>query len=54
MTEEFFAAVQNKMLYAATGKTARRNLISSRADAALPNMGLTTWKGAGHGRDILT
>ena len=51
MTQEFFATVQNKMLYAATGKTAAE-LISSRADAALPNMGLTTWKGAGHGRAL--
>jgi hypothetical protein len=49
MTEEFFAAVQNKMLYACTGMTAAE-LIHRRADASLPNMGLTTWKGAGHGR----
>jgi len=50
-TQEFFATVQNKMLYAATGKTAAE-LIDSRADASLPNMGLTTWKGAGHGRAL--
>ena len=52
MTQEFFATVQNKMLFAATGKTAAE-LIHDRADAALPNMGLTTWKGAGRGR-VLT
>ena len=51
MTEEFFAAVQNKMLYAATGMTAAE-IIKNRADASLPNMGLTTWKGAGHGRAL--
>jgi hypothetical protein len=50
-TEEFFAAVQNKMLYAATGMTAAE-IIKNRADASLPNMGLTTWKGAGHGRAL--
>lgn len=52
MTQEFFAIVQNKMIYAASGKTAAE-LIESRAHAALPNMGLTTWKGAGRGR-VLT
>ena len=51
MTEEFFATVQNKMLYAATGMTAAE-LVQSRADAALPNMGLMTWKGAGRGRAL--
>lgn len=51
MTQEFFATVQNKMLYAATGKTAAE-LIESRANAGLPNMGLTTWKGAGRGRTL--
>jgi hypothetical protein len=50
-TQEFFATVQNKMLYAATGMTAAE-LINSRADGSLPNMGLTTWKGAGHGRAL--
>lgn len=41
---EFFAIVQNKLLYAVTGKTAPE-LIASRAEAEKPNMGLTTWKG---------
>jgi len=51
MTQEFFSIVQNKMLYAATGKTAAE-LIHNRADATLSNMGLTTWKGAGRGRTL--
>lgn len=49
LTQEFFATVQNKMLYAVTGKTAGE-LIESRARSTLPNMGLTTWKGAARGR----
>lgn len=40
----FFKKVQNKMLWAVTGQTAPE-LIAGRADPALPNMGLTTWKG---------
>lgn len=44
-TKEFFQVVQNKLHWAITGKTAAE-LISERADAAKPNMGLTTWKGA--------
>ena len=51
ITQDFFATVQNKMLYAATGMTAGE-LIHSRADSSKPNMGLTTWKGAGRGRQI--
>lgn len=41
---DFFAAVQNKMLYATTGKTAAE-LIMERANANKVNMGLTTFKG---------
>lgn len=41
----FFKKVQNKMLWAVTGQTAPE-LIASRADPALPNMGLTTWQGS--------
>ena len=41
----FFKKVQNKMLWAVTGHTAAE-LISRRADAALPNMGLTAWQGS--------
>jgi hypothetical protein len=40
----FFKKVQNKMLWAVTGHTAPE-LVAGRADAALPNMGLTTWQG---------
>ncbi|NQU05936.1 MAG: virulence RhuM family protein, partial [Calditrichaeota bacterium] len=36
--------VQNKLHWAITGKTAAE-LISERADADKPNMGLTSWKG---------
>lgn len=39
-----FKTVQNKLHYAATGKTAPE-LIYERADATQPNMNLTTWKG---------
>lgn len=43
-TQMFFAATQNKLLYAVTGKTAAE-IVMSRADASQPNMGLTSWKG---------
>jgi hypothetical protein len=43
-TTEFFQTVQNKMHFAAAGKTAPE-LIAERADATKPNMGLTAWKG---------
>ena len=42
-TRTAFQIVQNKLHFAATGKTAPE-LISGRADAARPNMGLTSWK----------
>lgn len=41
----FFAEVQNKLLYAVTRQTAAE-LVVSRADAAAPNMALTTWEGS--------
>jgi hypothetical protein len=44
ITKQFFAAVQNKMHWAAHGKTAAE-IISQRADASLPYMGLTSWSG---------
>jgi hypothetical protein len=44
-TQEFFKIVQNKLHWAITGHTAAE-LISERADALKPNMGLTAWKGA--------
>ena len=43
-TQQFFATMQNKMHYAATGLTAAE-IIRRRADANQPNMGLTAWKG---------
>ncbi len=53
-TQRFFAAMQNKMHYAAAGMTAAE-IIRDRADAAKPNMGLMAWKG-GHvlKRDVST
>jgi len=44
VTQNFFATVQNKMHWAAHGQTAAE-VIESRADAAKPNMGMTSWKG---------
>lgn len=41
----FFKKVQNKMLWAITGKTAAE-LIESRSNPELPNMGLTSWQGS--------
>ncbi|MDD3556924.1 MAG: virulence RhuM family protein, partial [Proteiniphilum sp.] len=41
----FFATMQNKMLFAATGKTAAE-IVAERANAAKANMGLTNWKGS--------
>lgn len=39
-----FQTIQNKLHFAATGKTAAE-LIAARADSSKPNMGLTSWKG---------
>ena len=44
-TNTFFAFLQNKLLYAVTKQTASE-LILSRADASMLNMGLTTFKGS--------
>ncbi|OPY79882.1 MAG: hypothetical protein A4E64_00273 [Syntrophorhabdus sp. PtaU1.Bin058] len=41
----FFKKIQNKMLWAITGHTAAE-LIATRSDASLPNMGLTSWHGS--------
>ena len=40
----FFQTIQNKLHFAATGKTAAE-LIAERADSSQPNMGLTAWHG---------
>jgi hypothetical protein len=43
-SEQFFKMVQNKMHWAAHGHTAAE-IVHERADAAKPNMGLTSWAG---------
>ncbi len=43
--QEFFKKVQNKMLWAITGKTAAE-IVQGRSNPDLPNMGLTAWKGS--------
>jgi len=45
LTQEFYATVQNKLHWAIHGHTAAE-IITQRADARKPNMGLTTWKNA--------
>jgi len=49
VTQTFFKIVQNKMHWAITGKTAAE-IVAGRANASKPNMGLTTWKNAPHGK----
>ncbi len=51
MTQEFFKTVQNKLLYAVTGSTAAE-IIYKRTNTSSPNMGLTTWDGAGRGKQL--
>jgi len=49
----FFAETQNKLLYAVTHRTAAE-IVMARADAAKPNMGLTSWKGSiVRGQDVI-
>lgn len=43
-SQRFFAVVQNKMHWAAHGHTAAE-IVTQRADANQPNMGLTSWRG---------
>jgi hypothetical protein len=43
-TQEFFATVQNLLLFAVTGQTAAE-LVSARANPDDPNFGLLAWKG---------
>jgi hypothetical protein len=43
-SQQFFKVVQNKVHWAAHGQTAAE-VIARRADAAKPNMGLTSWAG---------
>ena len=44
MSKEFFSIIQNKMHWAAHGKTAAE-VIYGRADASKPHMGMTSWSG---------
>jgi hypothetical protein len=44
VSQEFFRVVRNKMHWASHGHTAAE-IISQRADAEQPNMGLTSWSG---------
>jgi hypothetical protein len=43
ISKEFFASVQNKLIYSVSHKTAAE-IIAERADSDKINMGLTTWK----------
>ena len=49
ITQEFYAAVQNKLHWAIHGHTAAE-LIAKRANSSIPYMGLTTWKNAPKGK----
>src|SRR3990170_3212584 len=49
ITKTFFQTVQNKLHWAITRMTAAE-IIANRVNASLPNMGLTTWKNAPHGK----
>ncbi len=49
ITQQFYKTVQNKLHWAITGHTAAE-LVAERAKAALPHMGLTTWKNAPDGK----
>ena len=53
ITKTFFKTVQNKLHWAVTGMTAAE-IIASRADAARPSMGLTSWKNAPQGKILKT
>jgi hypothetical protein len=44
VTQQFYALMQNKMHFAASGMTAAE-IIRERADSKIKNMGLTSWKG---------
>lgn len=45
VAKTFFATIQNKLVYAVTGRTAAE-LIVARCDPDKPRMGLTSWAGA--------
>ena len=52
ITQKFFATVQNKLHFAITHHTASE-IIALRANANMPFMGLTSWKGEATGGKIL-
>lgn len=52
ITKEFFAEVQNKVLFAITNQTAPE-LIHARVDSKKPHMGLTSWKSEKDGGKIV-
>lgn len=49
MTQQFFALVQNKLIFGTSGQTAAE-VVSTRADAKKPHMGLTNWKNGPKGK----
>ena len=51
ITKQFFMTVQNKLHWAITKMTAAE-IIANRVNANRPNMGLTTWKNAPHGKIV--
>lgn len=51
-TKEFFAAVQNKLHFAITGRTAAE-LVAQRADSKKDKMGLKTWRKSPKGKIML-
>lgn len=53
LTLTFYKTVQNKLHWAVTGQTTAE-IVYKRADAAKPNMGLTTWKNAPEGKILKT
>ncbi len=53
ITQDFFAAVQNKMHFAVHGKTAAE-MIVDRADHTKEHMGLRSWKNAPDGKIVKT
>ena len=53
ITQTFYATVQNKLHWAIHGATAAE-VIQSRVSRDKPNMGLTTWKNAPHGKILKT
>jgi hypothetical protein len=53
ITLAFYKTVQNKLHWAVTGQTAAE-IIHTRVNASMPNMGLATWKNAPAGKILKT